>query len=42
MQMFCSKERNNDTPAQMINIARQMDDEDIESVSAYISYMSVR
>lgn len=42
MQMFRSKERNNDTPAQMRNIARQMDDEDIESVSAYISYMSVR
>ena len=42
MQLFRSKERNNDTPAQMRNIASQMDDEDIESVAAYISYMSVQ
>jgi len=42
MQMFRSKERKNDTPAQMRNIARQMDDEDIESVAAYIAYMSVQ
>ena len=42
MQMFRSKERKNDTPAQMRNIAHQMDDENIESVVAYIAYMSVQ
>jgi len=40
MKLFRSKERSNDTPAQMRNIALKMDDEDIESVAAYIAYMS--
>ncbi|MCF6190455.1 MAG: cytochrome c4 [Cocleimonas sp.] len=41
MKLFRSKERSNDTPAQMRNIALKMDDEDIESVAAYIAYMSI-
>ncbi len=39
MEHFRSKERTNDTPAQMQNIAKVMDDEDIASVAAYIAYM---
>lgn len=39
MKLFRSKKRSNDTPAQMRNIALQMDDEDIESVAAYIAMM---
>ncbi len=42
MKLFRSKERKNDTPAQMRNIASQMDDEDIESVAAYIAYIGVK
>lgn len=41
MKLFRSNERSNDTPAQMRNIALKMDDEDIESVAAYIAYMSI-
>ncbi len=39
MELFRSKERSNDIPPQMRNIAKQMDDEDIASVAAYIAYM---
>ncbi len=39
MEHFRTKERSNDTPPQMQNIAKQMDDEDIASVAAYIAYM---
>lgn len=39
MEIFRSKERSNDIPPQMRNIAKQMDDEDIASVAAYIAYM---
>ena len=39
MELFRSKERNNDSPPQMRNIAQEMDDEDIASVAAYIAYM---
>ncbi|MEE9309876.1 MAG: c-type cytochrome [Cocleimonas sp.] len=40
MEHFRSKDRSNDSPAQMQNITMQMDDEDIASVAAYIAYMS--
>jgi len=36
MKLFRSRERKNDVPSMMQNIARVMDDEDIESVAAYI------
>ena len=36
MKLFRSKERSNANPAMMRNIAMVMDDEDIESVAAYI------
>ena len=39
MEFFRSEERSNDVPSQMRNIAKQMDDEDIASVAAYIAYM---
>ncbi len=41
MKLFRSRERKNDVPAMMQNIARVMDDEDIESVAAYIELLSV-
>lgn len=37
MKRFRSKERTNDSPPMMQNIAMVMDDEDIESVAVYIS-----
>lgn len=36
MKLFRAKERTNDVPAMMQNISMLMDDEDIESVAAYI------
>ncbi len=42
MELFRSKERSNDMPPQMRNIATKMDDEDIASVAAYIAYMKVK
>ena len=42
MKHFRSKERSNDQPAMMRNISRMMDDEDIESVAAYIALMGVQ
>ena len=42
MELFRSKERSNDMPPQMRNIAQEMDDEDIASVAAYIAYMKPR
>ncbi len=42
MENFRSEERSNDTPPQMRNIAKQMDDEDIASVAAYIAYMGMK
>lgn len=39
MELFRSKQRSNDIPPQMRNIAQEMDDEDIASVAAYIAYM---
>jgi len=41
MEYFRSKDRSNDMPPQMRNIAMNMDDEDIESVAAYIAYMGI-
>jgi cytochrome c553 len=41
MELFRSKERSNDIPPQMQNIAKEMDDEDIASVAAYIAYMKL-
>lgn len=37
LKLFREKKRSNDSPAMMRNIAAMMDDEDIESVVAYIS-----
>jgi len=37
MKLFRSKERTNDSPPMMQNIAMLMDDEDIESVAVYIA-----
>ena len=42
MKLFRSKDRDNDHPAMMRNIAMMMDDEDIESVAAYIALMSIQ
>ena len=42
MENFRSGARSNDTPPQMRNIAKQMDDEDIASVAAYIAYMGMK
>lgn len=42
MKLFRSKERSNDRPAMMRNVSRMMDEEDIESVAAYIALMSVQ
>ena len=42
MEDFRSEERSNDSPAQMRNIAKQMDDEDIASVAAYIAYLKLK
>ena len=39
MVLFRSKERANDSPPMMRNISMMMDDEDIESVAAYIAQM---
>ena len=41
MKHFRTKDRSNDTPPQMRNIAIKMDDEDIESVAAYIAYIGI-
>ncbi len=41
MEAFRSGGRSNDAPPQMRNIAKQMDDEDIASVAAYIAYMGM-
>ena len=40
MKLFRTNERTNDVPAMMQNIARLMDDEDIESVAAYIDTLT--
>ena len=40
MKLFRDHKRSNDVPAMMQNITRVMDDEDIESVAAYIETLS--
>lgn len=42
MKLFRSKKRSNDQPAMMRNIAMMMDDEDIESVAAYIALIGIQ